>query len=159
MCLAVYLGVDRTLSAHTDVAVGDVGLESDPKPRPKALARKARVYHVSDRAPTGWTCACVFLDHAMPWEAEKGDDPDDPETPARARAYPGLRRIARAALEVDSGPLIFSCWWGDQGKAPALTRDCVPDDIRPARYLLDDTLDGGSGGNPPILIRLREGHP
>lgn len=156
MCLAVYLGIDRALSRFADVAVGEVGLERDPSPRPEALAGKRLVYHVSDRVPSGWNCACVFLDRVLPWQAEGGDNPDDPDTPARAQAYAGLQRIARAALKADSSPLLFSCWWGDQAKPPALARDCTPDDLRPARYLFDDTLDGGQGGNPPILIRLRE---
>ena len=159
MCLAVYLGVDRELAGFSDVAVGEIGLQGDPTVRPEALAGKRHVYHVSDRVPTGWNCSCVFLDQVAPWKADAGDDPDDPDTPARARAYAGLQRIAREALRVDGRPLLFSCWWGDQERAPALTRELTPDDIRPARYLFDDQLDGGSGGTPPILIRLREARP
>lgn len=154
MCLAVYLGIDRALSRFSKVEVSEVGLESDPSPRPRARASKRLVYHVSDLVPTGWNCSCIFLDTEMPWEAEKGDDPADPETPVRARAYAGLARIARAALKADSVPLLFSCWWGDQGRLPALTRRLAPEEMRPARYLFDDVLDGGSGGNPSILIRL-----
>lgn len=155
MCLIVYLGVEQPLDGFGDVAVGEIGLDPAPATIPAALAGKASVYAVADRVPTGWNCSCIFIDQVMPWEADKGDDPDDPETPVRASAYAGLRKIAAAALDVDPEPLVFSCWSGDEGKPPGITRDLTPEGFQPARYVFDDVLDGGSGGTPPVLIRLQ----
>jgi hypothetical protein len=156
MCLVVYLGVDRKLTKFSDPAIGEVGLEPEPLGRPKALAGKRFVYGVADRVPTGWNCSCIFLDDILPWEIDKGYDPADPETAPREAAYTSLARIARAALEVDSAPLVFSCWSGDEQKEPTIKRILTPEEIRPARYLFDDQLDGGQGGTPPILIRLTD---
>ena len=156
MCLVVYLGIDQELNEFSDPPLGEVGLEPEPRLRPKALAGKRLIYCVADRVPTGWNCSCIFLDDINPWELDKGYNPADPDTAPRAAAYAALGRIARAALKLDSAPLVFSCWAGDENKAPEITRALTPDEIRPARYLFDDQLDGGQGGNPPILIRLTQ---
>lgn len=154
MCLVVYLGIDCPLAGFSDPPIGEVGLEPSPQHRPKALAAKRQVYGVADRVPTGWNCSCIFLDDILPWELEKGYDSADPETARRDAAYSGLARIARAALKLDGEPLLFSCWSGGEQEAPVLSRTLTPSEIRPARYLFDDMLDGGKGMNPPILIRL-----
>lgn len=156
MCLGVYLGVDRALSQFTTADLGEIGLERQARP-PRVLAGKQLVYHVSDRVPTGWNCSCIFLDDIMPWEIEKGYDAAAPETAVRERAYEGLARIAEAAVKADSGALIFSCWAGDEGKEPKVVRALRPEELRAGRLIFDDSLDGGIGGNPPVLIRLVEG--
>ena len=159
MCLMVYLGTDTPVPGFDPVPAGAIGLDPGVRQPPRSLAGKAHVAQICDRVPTGWNCSCIFLDDVMPWEAEKGDDPDDPDTPRRAAAYEGLRRIARAALAADPRALIFSCWSGDEARAPAVTREMAPEKLQPARYLFDDILDGGSGANPPVLIRLTEETP
>jgi hypothetical protein len=156
MCLVIYLGIDGKLSAFSDPPVGKEGLEPAPQERPKALAEKGAVYGVATRAQDAWSCSCVFRDDINPWELEKGYDPADPNTAWREAAFTTLRRIARAALKVDSEPLIFSCWSGDENEEPVIRRTLTPNELRPARYVFDDVLDGGSGGNPPILIRLAD---
>lgn len=154
MCLMVYLGTDAPVPGFADVSVGGIGLDAGVRIVPAELTGKAHVAQICDRVPTGWNCSCIFLDEVMPWEAEKGDDPDDPDTPKRAAAYEGLRRIAEAALAVDPQALVFSCWSGDEGKAVRIERTLAAEALQPARYIFDDILDGGSGGNPPVLIRL-----
>lgn len=156
MCLIVYLGIDRRLSQFSDPPKGEEGLEPEPQNRPRALAEKNAVYGVVTKSQDAWCCSCVFLDSILPWELEKGYDPADPNTAYREAAFATLRRIARAALEVDSEPLIFSCWNGDENEEAMIRRTLTPEELRPARYIFDDILDGGSGGNPPILIRLTE---
>ncbi len=154
MCLMLYLGTDAPVAGFDAVAQGEIGLDPDTGPVPAALAGKAHIRRICDRVPTGWNCSCIFLDQVLPWQAAAGDDPDDPETPVRAAAYAGLRRIAEAALAADPRALIFSCWAGDEGGTPAIERALAPDALIPARYIFDDVNDGGSGGNPPVLIRL-----
>lgn len=156
MCLGVYLGVDRALTEFTTAGLGEIGLEPEARV-PEALAGKRLVYHVSDRVPTGWNCSCIFLDDILPWEVAKGYDPADPDTAVRERAYAGLARIAAAAVKVDSGALIFACWAGDEAKEPKVVRELPPEELRAGRLIFDDSLDGGTGGNPPVLIRLVEG--
>lgn len=157
MCLVVYLGTAREVKGFDEPAIGDVGLDPSPGRRPEALASKQCVYAVADRVKSGWNCSCIFLDHIMPWELERGYDPAHPATAVREAAYAGLRRIAAAALRVDPQALLFSTWSGGENDEPVIRRELVPGELVPARYLFDDVLDGGSGGNPPILIRLRAG--
>ena len=155
MCLMVYLGTDKPVPGFSDVAIGAIGLDPDVGSLPEALKGKKVVRRVCDRTPVGWNCSCVFIDQVLPWEADKGDDPNDPETPIRAAAYADLARIAAAAVAVDPDALVFSCWAGDEGRAPQIERELGPSDIRPARYIFDDITDTGSAGNPPVLVRLK----
>lgn len=156
MCLMVYLGVNAPVPGYGEVNLGEVGLDPDVRSKPAALADKAWVYRVADRVDSGWNCSCIFLDDALPWEDP--DAKDDEETLRRRAAYAGLREIAEAALAQDTDALIFSCWSGDESRQPKIERKIGPEALLADRYLFDEVeYDGGSGGNPPVLIRLRAG--
>jgi hypothetical protein len=148
MCLFVYLGVDRPLLKFSDPPVGEVGLNPDPYHRPKVLADKRLVYRVADRLETGWNCSCIFLDDADPSEYE--------DIASREKAYESLARIARAALNADAEPLIFSYWAGGEIAQSEITRSLTLEEIRFGRCIFDDQLDDGTGANPPVLIQLKE---
>jgi hypothetical protein len=152
----VYLGVDAPVAGYGEVGLGEVGLDPDVRTKPAALAGKAWVYRVADRVESGWNCSCIFLDDALPWEDP--DAKDDEETLRRRAAYAGLRQIAGAALARDPEAQIFSCWSGDEIQPPKIERCIGPEALLADRYLFDEVYyDGGSGGNPPVLIRLRAG--
>lgn len=155
MCLMVYLGTDAEVPGFDAVKPGEIGLDADACRLPVALAGKAHVARVADRVPTGWNCSCIFLDRAMPWEDP--DEADDPEAERRRAAWAGLRRIAEAALLLDPEALIFACRDGDEGRRPEIERRLAPGELKADRYIFDDVRDGGSGGNPPVLVRLRAG--
>lgn len=151
----VYLGVDAPVPGFDEVGLGEIGLDPDVRTKPTALADKAWVCRVADRVEPGWNCSCIFLDDALPWEDP--DAKDDEETLRRRAAYAGLRKIAEAALARDAEALIFSCWSGAETQRPKIERRIGPEALLADRYLFDEVHDGGSGGNPPVLIRLRAG--
>jgi hypothetical protein len=70
-----------------------------------------------------------------------------------------LRRIGRAALAVDPGAVLFSCWSGEEADPVRVTRHLEPAAFHAEAGLFDDIVDGGQGANPPILIHLSEGAP
>ncbi|MBF9032206.1 hypothetical protein HKCCE3408_17535 [Rhodobacterales bacterium HKCCE3408] len=157
MCLSVYLGTDAPVAGFSDVAIGAIGLDPRVGTVPTALADKAHVAVICDRVPTGWNCSCIFLDRALPWEDPEAAD--DPEAGARRGAYARLREIAAAAVALDPEALLFSCWSGDEGAATKVERALAPAELLADRYIFDDVHDGGSGGNPPVLVRLTGGSP
>lgn len=155
MCLMVYLGTDAEVPGFDTVRIGDFGLDPGEARRPVALGDKTHVARVAERVESGWTCSCIFLDPAM--SREDPDASDDPQAERRLAAWAELRRIAEAALLLDSGASLLSCRAGGEGQRPQVERCLAPGDLTPHRYIFGDLRDDGSGGNPPVLVHLRAG--
>ncbi|PWK61051.1 hypothetical protein [Roseicyclus mahoneyensis] len=158
MCLMVYLGTDAPLAGFDAVAPGQIGLDHGPGRKPQGLCGKSHVARVADRMADGWNCSCVFLDlvqgdGATPAELDRLVA-DHPETGTLHDAFATLRQIAAAALVLDPEACLLSCWSGEEDLPPALERRLPPEGLLANRFLFDDVSDGGTGGNPPVLIRL-----
>jgi hypothetical protein len=152
MCLMLYLGTDAPVPGFDAVAPGEVGLDHGPGPRPVGLSDKGHVALVADRLAEGWNCSCVFLDGAQAWDDTA--PADDPEAMARRDAFAALRRIVEAALGVDADALLLSCWSGEEDRLPVIERRLGISDLQADRFLFADVADGGTEGNPPVLIRF-----
>lgn len=152
MCLMLYLGTDAPVPGFDAVALGEVGLEQGLDPRPRGLSGKGHVALVADRLAEGWNCSCVFRDGEQAWDDRA--PADDPEAMARRDAFAALRRIVEAALRVDPEALLLSCWSGEEHRLPVIERRLGISDLQADRFLFADVADGGTEGNPPVLIRF-----
>lgn len=147
MCLVVYLGLDGPPGSLTTPRDGEFGLELGPAEVPLPLRDRAWICRVAQYGSGRWCCSCDLLYQHLPWTA---DDPD----PRTLAAYRFLRSAIDEAERDGLGPVLFSCWSGEE-EAPVVAEwSLSPKDLVPEQNLFEQYEVTGGGAPPPSLFRF-----